>query len=61
MMPHSVVVGYQYYRGPCCLHHLGEEQGPLEHWYPTATLHGITTQKTSTFTFRILDRRWDNK
>jgi len=24
------------------------QQGPLKHWYPTATLHGITAQKTST-------------
>jgi len=23
-------------------------QGPLKCWYPTATLHGITTQKTLT-------------
>jgi hypothetical protein len=25
--------------------------GPLKHWYPTTTLHGVTTQKTSTWIF----------
>jgi hypothetical protein len=42
--PCSVVVGYQRFRGSCCRH----LHGPLERWYPTTTLHGFTTQKTST-------------
>jgi len=25
------------------------QQGPLKRWYPTAILHGVTTQKTSTW------------
>jgi len=25
----------------------GSSRGPLERWYPTTTLHGVTTQKTS--------------
>jgi hypothetical protein len=36
VMLYSVVVGYQHFRGPCCLHIQGE-------------LHGITTQRTSTW------------
>jgi hypothetical protein len=41
--PYSVVVGYQCFRGPCCLHLLGS---PLKHWYHT------TTQKTLTWRHR---------
>jgi len=26
------------------------KKGPPKHWYPTVTLHGVTTQKTSTWT-----------
>jgi len=25
------------------------QHGPLKRWYPTTTLHGVTTQKTSTW------------
>jgi hypothetical protein len=28
------------------------EHGPLKSWYPTTTLHGVTTQKTSTWNFK---------
>jgi len=42
--PCSEVVGYQRFRGPCCIH----LQGEVKRWYPTITLHGVTTQKTST-------------
>jgi len=42
--PCSVVVGYQRFRGPCCLH-----LHPLKRWYPTTTLNGVTNQKTSTW------------
>jgi len=41
----AIVVGYQSFKGPCCLH---LQHGPLERWYPT-TLHGVTTQKTLVF------------
>jgi len=27
---------------------LGCDAGPLNQWYPTTTLHGVRTQKTST-------------
>jgi len=36
--PHSVAVGYQ--------------DLPLKRWHPITTLHGITTQKTSTWKFQ---------
>jgi len=39
MMPCSVVVGYQHFRGSCCLHLQRE---------PTTTLHNVTSQKTLT-------------
>jgi hypothetical protein len=39
--PHSVVAGYQLFRGSCCLH------PHLKRWYPTTTLHGVTTQNNS--------------
>jgi len=41
-MPYSVVVEYQHFRGPNCLH-----LHP-EHWYPTTALHEVTTQKNLT-------------
>jgi len=25
------------------------QHGPLKHWYPTTTLYGVTTPKTSTW------------
>jgi len=44
----SVVVGYQRFRGPCCLHRQGEGGGSVDLcWYPTATLHGVTIQNLS--------------
>jgi len=49
MTSYSVVVGwYQRFKGPCC------ENGPLQRWYPTTTLHGVTTQKTSTWLIILL-------
>jgi hypothetical protein len=42
----SVVVGYQCFRGPCCLHF---QHGPLKRLYLTTTLKDVTTQKTSTY------------
>jgi len=41
----SFVVGYQSFRCTCCLYF---QHGPLKRWYPTTTVHGVTTQKTST-------------
>jgi len=29
-------------------------QGPSKHWYPTTTLHGVTTQKTSPWIFTVM-------
>jgi len=48
--PCIVVVGYQSFGGPCCLHLQGDgrQHGSPKRWRPTTTLHGITTQKTST-------------
>jgi hypothetical protein len=45
--PCNVAVGYKDCRGPWCL---CLQSGPLKRWYPTTTLHGVTTQKTSTWT-----------
>jgi len=39
------VVGYRRFGGPCCLHLYLD--GHLERWYPTTTLHPVTTQKNS--------------
>jgi hypothetical protein len=44
--PCGIVVGYQRFGGPCCLHLQGEMKAP-KRWYPSTTLHGVTTQKTS--------------
>jgi len=44
---YSVVVGYQHFRRPCCLHFQGWH-GPQKHVHPTRTLHSVTTQMTST-------------
>jgi len=56
--PFSVVVGSQRFRDPCCLLLQGEvkwrQQGPLKRRYPTATLHGITTQKSLTWSITAL-------
>jgi hypothetical protein len=42
--PCSVVVLYQSFRYPFCLHF----QGEIKRWYPTPTPHGVTTQETPT-------------
>jgi hypothetical protein len=44
--PCSVVVGYQSLGGSSCR---WGQHGPLKRWYPTTILHGVTTQKTSTW------------
>jgi len=44
VMLHSVVVGYQCFRW-----REKRQHSPPKHWYPTTTLHGITTQKTWTW------------
>jgi hypothetical protein len=46
--PCSVVVGYQHFGGPCCLH-LQEER-----WHPTTTLHGVIPQKDLDLTYQLL-------
>jgi len=46
--PYSVVFGYQHFRGPYCLH---LQHGPLKCWYPSTSLHVVTTQKTSTYKY----------
>jgi hypothetical protein len=59
--PCSVVVGYQRFRDPCCLHLQVEVfwvvtpcnvvvgYQILKRRYPTTKLHGVTTQKNSTW------------
>jgi len=50
----NVVVGYQRFRGPCCFHLSGCDAvyvvtGHQRFRYFTTTLHGVITQKTSTW------------
>jgi hypothetical protein len=40
VMSCGVVVGYQHFRGPCCLHLL--KPGSLICWHPITTLHNVT-------------------
>jgi len=50
-MPCSIVVGCQYFGGPCYLHLQSEEQrqkGSLKCWHPTATLYRVITKKNTT-------------
>jgi len=49
-MPYIVVVGYQRFRGPCCLHLQGE---PLKRWYPTTTLHDFISQRISRWKVKL--------
>jgi len=48
----SVMVGYGRFGGPCCLHLHSpwrwKQHASSKRWYPTTTLHGVTTQKTWT-------------
>jgi len=53
VMPFSVAVGYQCFKGPCCLY-LWRQHGPLKCWYPTTTVHGITTHKNLTWIFTAM-------
>jgi hypothetical protein len=46
--PCTVAVGYQGFGGP---YWRRKDQGPPKRWYLTVTLHGVTTQKTSTSLF----------
>jgi hypothetical protein len=45
--PCSVVVRYRRFRGPCFLHLQGGSMDPLNYWYPTTLLQGVTVQKNS--------------
>jgi hypothetical protein len=51
----GVAVRDQHFGGPCCLHPKGggRQQGPLKHWAPTTTLHGITALETLTWIFTV--------
>jgi len=47
----SFFVSNQHFRGPSCLHLLGEvwrwrQQGPPKHWFSTISLHCVATLKT---------------
>jgi len=41
LTPCSVIVGYQHYGGRW------RQRGHPKRWYPTATVHSVTTQNTS--------------
>jgi hypothetical protein len=53
MTPCNVVVGYQRFGGPWCLHLQSEgggrlrQHGPLKRWCSATTLQGVIIQKTS--------------
>jgi len=46
----SVVVGYQCFKRPCCIHlyPVISLYGVMKHWYPTTPQHSVITQKTTT-------------
>jgi hypothetical protein len=44
--PCSLAEVYQRFRGPCCLHHQGDDS--------SARLHGATTQKTAIFILKTI-------
>jgi hypothetical protein len=44
-----VVVGYQRFGGPCCLHLHGKDGGDM------TSLHGVTTEKTPTWIFIAME------
>jgi hypothetical protein len=46
---YSFAVGYKHFKG------LWRQKGHPKHWYPTATLHGITTQMTWTWIFTAVN------
>jgi len=48
----SAVVGDQHFRGPYCPHL--QITWRWKHWYPTATLCGVTTQKNLTWIFTVV-------
>jgi len=58
--PYSVVIGYQSFRGLYCfllqlLHPWRWRQhGSSECWYPTTTLRGTATQKTTNYIFTAM-------
>jgi len=47
LTPRSDVIGYQRFRG-FCRFHLHPEDGGRKQRYPTTSLHGVQTQKTTT-------------
>jgi hypothetical protein len=58
LTPYRVLLGYQRFRGQCCLHLQGEvwrwrQHWHLKRWYPTTTQHSVRTQRTSTWKYII--------
>jgi len=53
----SVVVRYQRFRGPGCLHLLlrWRQHVSPKFWYPITSSQDVTTQITSTYKFEIID------
>jgi hypothetical protein len=49
-------VGYQHFKGPCCLHLQGEwrlrQHGPSNCWYPSTSLYDVITQKIMIWTLQ---------
>jgi hypothetical protein len=49
------------YRSPRLAVILWREQGPPKRWYPTSSLHGLTTQKTTWISFFTIIPPWGSK
>jgi len=49
MTPCNVALGYRRFGGPCCLHFTSlsrlRQQDPSKRWYPTTSLHDVTTHR----------------
>jgi len=54
----SLWLGCQRFGGPCAsifrVKWNLRQHGPLKRWYPTTTLHDVTTQKTSTWNITVV-------
>jgi hypothetical protein len=48
-----------HFQAPITSHWRRRQHGPLTRWYPTTTLHGVTTQKTTTWNFIVVKGKID--
>jgi len=57
-LPPLILYAYIYalFPAPFTSPYRWRQQGPLKWWYPTTTLHSVTTQKTSTWTTGVSNK-----